>query len=507
MQIKNALISVSDKTNLPELATALRKAGVQIYSTGGTAAALAKAGCEVTDIAALSGSGEILDGRVKTLHPKVHAGILADMQNPDHARQLADMEVPKMDLVVVNFYPFEKAVAGGASPQEVIENIDIGGPAMVRAAAKNHSSTVVLADPADYPRFIGSLQNGGIDDAMRRHFATKAFVKVAQLDAAIANHFSRAEEPSAHPPDQFLHMKKISDLKYGENPHQAAACYLLGDDTHNFTQLHGAPPSYNNLLDAYSAWLALCWHEQPAAVIVKHNNPCGMAAADTLEAAFMNAWRTDTVSAFGGVLGFNRPLDGDTAQRLQESFWEVVLAPQISDEAKSILAMKERLKIFISPTSPPPAHQLIGVGGLMLVQATDIVGATREERVVSKRQPTEQEWRDMRFAWRAAAAVKSNAIVLAREQATIGIGAGQMSRVDSARLACEKAKRAKLSTAGSAAASDGFFPFADGLKILASAKVSAVIQPGGSVNDEKVIAAADAAGMAMVLTGTRHFRH
>lgn len=515
MQIKHALLSVSDKTGLVELASALAAGGAVLYATGGTAAALVQGGLQVEEVSTLTGSGELLGGRVKTLHPHLHAGILADRDNPEHMRQLADANLPKIDLVVVNFYPFEQSVAANATPQQVIENIDIGGPAMVRAAAKNHGSTAVLTDPADYPLFIGSIKSGsGIDAALRARLATKAFVQVAHLDAAIANHFSQSEEAASggkHPAHRFLHLHKTAELAYGENPHQPGACYRIGGQGGGgFTQLHGAALSYNNLLDAHSACWALGHYgdRAPAVVIVKHNNPCGIAVAETAAAALERAQQADPLSAFGGVVAFNRPLDEEAALALQHSFWEVVLAPQFSEEAKSILAVKDRLRLLLPPaaSAAPPLHYA-SIGGLMLTQQADSMEEDGSEQVVSRRAPSEEEWRDLRFAWRAAAAVKSNAIVLAREQTTIGIGAGQMSRVDSTRIACEKAQRAKHSTAGSVAASDGFFPFADSIKLLAAAGVRAVVQPGGSKNDEKVIAAADAADMALVTTGRRHFRH
>ena len=511
MRIRHALLSVSDKTGLTELATALQAAGAVLYATGGTAAALAQAGLDVEDVSALTGTGELLGGRVKTLHPHLHAGILADRQNEDHMRQLAEANLPKLDLVVVNFYPFEQTVAAASTAQEVIENIDIGGPAMVRAAAKNHGSTAVLTDPADYPHFIGSIKGGGeVDENMRARLATKAFVQVAHLDAAIANHFCEQEEAAegAHPQHRFLHLRRAAALAYGENPHQPAACYRLGENG-GFTQLQGAPLSYNNLLDAHSACWALHMHSAaaPTAVIVKHNNPCGIATGETPAAALERAQQADPLSAFGGVVAFNRPLDEEAALALQNSFWEVVIAPQFSEAAKSELAVKERLRLLLPPPAAAPLPQYTSMGGLVLVQQADAIAADGAEKVVSARAPSEEEWRDLRFAWRAAAAVKSNAIVLARGQVTIGIGAGQMSRVDSTRLACEKAQRAKHDTAGSVAASDGFFPFADSIKILAAAGVRAVIQPGGSKNDDKIVAAADAADMALVLTGRRHFRH
>ena len=509
MRIQHALVSVSDKSGLEELAAALSAAGTKIYSTGGTAAALASYGCSVEDIGDLTGYDEMLGGRVKTLHPNVHAAILADTQDPSHLSELREHGLPKLDLVVVNFYPFEKVLTTAAGPQEIIENIDIGGPTMARAAAKNYTATIVLTDPADYPVFIARLKQGEFDVSIRRNLAAKAFVKVAHLDALIANHFS-SDEDNSFPEHQFLHLKKVTDLKYGENPHQPAACYRLADNSGGFTQLQGAALSYNNMKDAHSAWMIANSYDKPAAVIVKHNNPCGIAVAQSPAKAFSRALQTDSVAAFGGIVALNRPLDEETALLLQESFWDVIIAPQFSETAKSTLAFKERLKLLIAPPEQPdkPQRRLTSCGNLLLLQATDTV--TEEisaAQIVTKRQPDAKQLADMQFAWRAAAGVISNAVVLAHHQATIGIGAGQMSRADSVHLACEKAGRAKLKTAGSVAASDGFFPFPDGIEILAANGVTAVIQPGGSKNDDAVIAAADAADMAMIMTGTRHFRH
>lgn len=509
MRLRHALISVSDKTGLGELGAALAAAGVKIYSTGGTAAALEEAGCAVESVGDLTGYDDMLDGRVKTLHPNVHAALLADMQNPGHSRELEAHGLPKIDLLVVNFYPFEQTASAGASEQEVIENIDIGGPAMVRAAAKNHRSTLVMTDPGDYPVFIGRLKKNAFDLPFRRQLAAKAFTAVAQLDAAIANHFNRAEEEGGgYPPHQFIHLRKFADLAYGENPHQSAACYYIAGEPRGFTQLHGAPLSYNNLLDAHSAWTAVSQFGGCAAAVIKHNNPCGIGVGKTLKAAFARALQTDPQAAFGGVVAFSQPLDEEAALLVQESFYEVVIAPQFDAAAKSVLAPKERLRLLLAPPAAAAQQQLTSIGALVLAQQGDRIGeAYGAENIVSQRPPSAAELADLRFAWRAAAVVKSNAVVLARRCATIGIGAGQMSRVDSARLACEKAARARLKTAGSVAASDGFFPFADGVEALAAAGVAAVIQPGGSKNDAEVIAAADAAGMAMVMTGRRHFRH
>lgn len=513
MRVKNALISVADKTGLAELAAALAgPAGinVRIYSTGGTATALAAAGVEVTDVSHLTGGGEMLGGRVKTLHPNIHAAILADMQDAAHRQELADLGLPKLDLVVVNFYPFARAAEG-----DKIANIDIGGPAMARAAAKNHASTVVLTAPADYPVFIGQLKknNGDIGDDNRRQWAAKAFVSVAALDAAIANYFSANGATSASgaasgfPPHRFLHLEKIADLSYGENPHQAAACYARAGGADDFAQLQGAPASYNNLLDAHSACLTVGMHTPPAAAIIKHNNPCAVAIADTPKKALQNAYRADKKSAYGGIVAFNRPVDGDAAAELHKSFWEVIVAPQFNAEAKAFLAEKGRAKLFVSSAFFGHRQMLTGNDRMLLIQTPDHVDGDGDGEVVSEKQPSEAQRQDLFFAWRVAAAVKSNAIVIAKDGATVGIGAGQMSRVDSAWLACEKAKQAKRKTAGASAASDGFFPFSDGLEKLAETGIAAIIQPGGSKNDGDIIAAADKLGIAMIFSGRRHFRH
>ena len=504
MRIQHALISVSDKTGLDKLAAALKAAGVVIYSTDGTAAVLADAGCEVINVSDLTGSIQLLGGRVKTLHPNVYAAILADTQNPRHMQELTKRQIPKLDLVVVNFYPFEK-ILSTAIDEEIIENIDIGGPAMARAAAKNYTSTLVLTDPDDYPPFIDSLKSNGFSNDMRRRLATKAFIKVARLDATIANHFS-TDETTVYPHHRFLHIKKVTDLAYGENPHQTAACYSLAEEGPGFTQLQGAALSYNNLLDAHSAWMAVACHKAPAAAIIKHNNPCGVAIASTIKKALARAIHTDSASAFGGVVAVNRALDEEAALFLQKSFWEIILAPRFSTAAKSTLAFKKRLRLLVPMLQSTPL-QLTSAGNMLLLQKTDEITNHEAVNVVSRRQPSTAEQEDLDFAWRVAAVVKSNAVVLAYAQATVGIGAGQMSRVDSARLACEKATRANLKIAGSVAAADGFFPFVDGVNLLAERGVTAIIQPGGSKNDSDVIAAADAAGMTMVMTGKRHFRH
>lgn len=508
MKIKTALISVADKTGLPELARVLTKLRVTIYSTGGTAAALRECGAETADISELTGFPETLDGRVKTLHPKVHAGILADGGDPAHLAALKQIGAPPIDLVAVNFYPFEKTAAGGVE-SEIIENIDIGGPAMARAAAKNFAHTAVLTDPLDYPAFIGEMEKtrGEITTRHARMLAAKAFVAVAHLDAAIAAYFSR--DGGAFPAHRFLHLHKQMDLKYGENPHQTAACYEEYGGGGGYGQLQGAPLSYNNILDVQAACELAGLFDRPAAAIIKHNNPCGAAVAEDARRAFILARRCDPVSAFGGVAAFNREVDGETAAALSELFLEAVLAPQFSSEAKEIFAARsERLRVLLSPENiAGGGAELRGAAGVFLAQTPDMPDDESQWKVVTRAQPDKEHWRDLRFAWRVAMLVKSNAIVAAKDCATLGIGAGQMSRVDSARLARQKAERAKLNLENGVAASDAFFPFADGLSELAEAGIRAVIQPGGSKRDKEVVAFADEHNMAMVFTKHRHFRH
>ena len=507
MKIKTALVSVADKSGLQELARALQKWQTAVYSTGGTAAALRELGVAVADIAELTGMEEMLDGRVKTLHPRIHAAILADSGNKNHAAELKKMRLPPLDLVAVNFYPFEKHVSG--DEKTLIEYIDIGGPTLARAAAKNFAHTAVLTDPLDYPAFVGEMEKsqGEISLLHRRMLAAKAFVAVAHLDSAIANHF--AGDGGVFPAHYFLHLHRQMNLKYGENPHQAAACYEPFGGDGGYAQLHGAPLSYNNILDAQAGCELASMFERPAAAIIKHNNPCGAAVADSPKQAFYMARRCDPMSAYGGVAAFNREVDGDTAEALTEHFLEAVLAPQYSAEAKEVFAARsEKLRVLLSPSEEDGGGALLrGVGGLFLLQTSDRMEDENGWEIVSKQKPTESQMRDLRFAWRVAAAVKSNAIVAAKDGATLGVGAGQMSRLDSARLARQKAEQAKLKLEDAAAASDAFFPFADGLEELLAAGVRAVIHPGGSRNDADIIAAADKAGAAMIFTHCRHFRH
>lgn len=505
MKIRNALISVSDKSGLLDLARALP--GVTLYSTGGTAKHLRDGGLTVVDTAELTGFDQLLGGRVKTLHPHIHAGILA---TPDHADELQARNLPKMDLVVVNFYPFESTLADNADDESaIIEDIDIGGPTMARAAAKNYRHTAVLVSPLDYPAFIGDIQKnkGEISAEKSRHLAAKAFVAVAHLDAAIANHFSGGGD-SLFPSDSFLHVRKQMDLAYGENPHQRAACYLPAGAAGGYGQLQGAPLSYNNLMDAQAASGTAQLFTRPAAAIVKHGNPCGAAIAPTIKEAFVRARRCDAVSAFGGVVALNRTLEEDVAELLAGIFVEAVIAPQVSSEAKRILAQSPRLRLLVPPDGGGGlGFEVRNAGNLFLAQTPDTVVHGRRQKIVSSKQPTAAQMRDLSFAWRVAARVKSNAIVLAKGGATIGIGAGQMSRLDAARIAVWKANTAKHKTQNAIAASDGFFPFPDAVEELAKAGISAIIQPKGSKKDADIIAAADKLGIALIHTENRHFRH
>ena len=507
-QVRRALISVSDKEGLEALASGLTEAGVQLVSTGSTAAAIRAAGVEVQEVAEVTGFPEMMGGRVKTLHPAVHAGILADRSNPGHVKELEQAGIEPFDLVVVNLYPFERTVASGADDVEVIEQIDIGGPTLIRAAAKNFRSVAVVTSPAQYGEVLDAVREGTIDDAMRRSLAATAFEHVAVYDAAIAGWF--ADEYNDEPPPAVgLGLVRVESLRYGENPHQRAALYrqpLSPGPFGGAEVLQGKEMSFNNWLDAEAARGLAAMLEGPAAVIVKHHNPCGAAVADTLADAYRNAFSSDTVSAFGGVVAFNQEVDEAAAAAMADVFTEVVVAPGFSDAALSTFGAKKNLRVVRAalPRSGGLELRLISGGG-GLIQDTDVVTETRDEmKVVSRRQPSEEEWSDLLFAWIVAARVKSNAIILASDRATVGVGAGQMSRVDSVDIASRKA--GERST-GSVMASDAFFPFRDGIDRAAEAGVRAVIQPGGSVRDDEVVAAADDHDMAMVLTGRRHFRH
>lgn len=520
LTIKRALLSVSDKSGLAELGKALAAKGVELVSTGGTAKALRDAGLDVRDVSDLTGFPEMMDGRVKTLHPAVHGGLLAVRDNADHVAAMAAHGIGAIDLVVVNLYPFVQTVMRGASRDEIIENIDIGGPSMVRSAAKNHASVAIVTDPADY----SLVASGETTLADRRKLAAKAYSATATYDAMISQWFAFADQQQMFPDTLALTAMKREELRYGENPHQKAALYVpAGPHTKGIAQaeqLQGKALSYNNYNDADAALELVSEFRDgpPTVVIVKHANPCGVASADTLLDAYKAALACDSVSAFGGIIAVNRALDGETAAAMAEIFTEVVAAPAASDEARAIFAKKKNLRLLVTGDLPDPARGGLNVktiAGGYLVQSRDNGRITREAlKTVTKREPTPQELEDCLFAWTVAKHVKSNAIVYAKDGATAGVGAGQMNRLESARIAAWKAKDAAEKagwaiprTIGSAVASDAFFPFADGLLAAVEAGATAVIQPGGSIRDEEVIAAADEAGLAMVFTGMRHFRH
>jgi len=522
---QRALLSVSDKTGIVDLATALSRHGVELVSTGGTAATLRDAGLTVRDISDLTGFPEMMDGRVKTLHPIVHGGLLAVRDNPEHVASMQEHGIGAIDIVVVNLYPFEATVAKGADRDTIIENIDIGGPSMVRSAAKNHDAVTIVTDPADYATLIEELDaNGGTSLATRRRFAAKAYAATAAYDSAIAQWFAFADQGQAFPDTLPLAFTRGAELRYGENPHQSASLYIpRGPAARGIAQaeqVQGKALSYNNYNDADAALELVSEFRDgpPTVVIVKHANPCGVATGETLIEAYQAALACDSVSAFGGIIAVNRPLDGETARAISGIFTEVVAAPNADDEAKAVFAAKKNLRLLLTGDLPDPARGGLTVktiAGGLLVQSRDAGNLDQVElKVVTKRQPTTQELADCRFAWTVAKHVKSNAIVYAKGGSTAGIGAGQMNRLESARIAAWKAKDAadkagwgEPRTIGSAVASDAFFPFADGLLAAVEAGATAVIQPGGSIRDEEVIAAADQAGLAMVFTGMRHFRH
>jgi phosphoribosylaminoimidazolecarboxamide formyltransferase/IMP cyclohydrolase len=522
-KIARALLSVSDKTGLAEFARALRRHGVEIVSTGGTAKLLREAGIEVTDVAEITGLPEMLDGRVKTLHPKIHGGLLAVRENEAHLKALADHSIHPIDLLAANLYPFEQTVAGGADFPTAIENIDIGGPAMIRAAAKNHASVTVIVDPADYAGVLAEMDahGGATTLELRQALAGRAFARTAQYDAAIGAWFAGQTGETA-PRTMTISGTLAETLRYGENPQQWAAFYRSGEKRFGVAtarQVQGKELSYNNLNDTDAAY-ELVADFDPAAgaaiAIVKHANPCGVATGDTLAEAYAKALACDPVSAFGGIVAANRALDDEAAREIVKIFTEVIVAPDASDEAKAIVAEKKTLRLLLAGGLPDPTATGLtfrSLGGGFLAQSRDN-GVAGELKVVTERKPTKAELADLLFAFTVAKHVKSNAIVYATGGATVGIGAGQMSRVDAARMAAWKAAEAARAqglsaslTQGAVAASDAFFPFADGLKVIAEAGATAVIQPGGSLRDDEVIAAADEAGLAMVFTGTRHFRH
>lgn len=521
--ITRALISVSDKDGIVEFASQLAAKNVELVSTGGTAKLLAKAGLAVRDVAELTGFPEMMDGRVKTLHPNVHGGLLAIRDNGEHQAAMQAHDILPIDLLVVNLYPFEATVASGGDYAACVENIDIGGPAMIRAAAKNHADVAVLVDGDDYDDVLAALDAGGTDLALRQKLAQKAYARTAAYDAAISN-WMAAQLDIDMPPYRAVGGKLQQKLRYGENPHQNAGFYI-GDTPRigvaTATQIQGKELSYNNINDTDAAFELVAEFaagNSAACAIIKHANPCGVAMADDLPSAFAKALRCDPVSAFGGIIAMNQALDAATAEAITEIFTEVIIAPDADDAARDIIAKKKNLRLLLTgglPDVTATGLSIRNVAGGYLVQNRDNGHLSQDDlRCVTKRQPTAQEMADLQFAWTIAKHVKSNAIVYAKDGASVGIGAGQMSRLDSSRIAARKSQDAAEACGadaplaqGSVVASDAFFPFADGLLSAAEAGATAVIQPGGSIRDEEVIAAADEAGLAMVFTGMRHFRH
>ncbi len=514
--IRRALVSVYDKRGLHELAVGLHAAGVAIVSTGSTAAQIAAAGVPVTTVEELTGFPECLDGRVKTLHPKVHAGILADRRNPDHERQLVDLGVEAFDLVVGNLYPFLETVRSGAAMDEVVEQIDIGGPSMVRAAAKNHASVAVVVDPGAYPQVVRAARDGGFDLVARRRLAAAAFAHTAAYDAAVATWCASSLDPDPEggwPAFAGMALERAAVLRYGENPHQGGALYVERGATPGIAQgtvLHGKAMSYNNYVDADAALRAASDFDRPAVAVVKHANPCGLAVGDDIAQAHARAHACDPVSAFGGVVAANRPVTLAMAEQVAVVFTEVVVAPSFDADAYALLSQKKNIRLLELPEGyRRDGTELRQVSGGVLVQAVDRVDAAGDDpgawTLAAGHAADAATLADLEFAWRAVRSVRSNAILLARDGATVGIGMGQVNRVDSCRLAVERAGAGRAR--GSVAASDAFFPFADGLQVLLDAGVRAVVQPGGSVRDPEVVQAAQEAGITLYTTGTRHFAH
>jgi phosphoribosylaminoimidazolecarboxamide formyltransferase/IMP cyclohydrolase len=520
--IRRALISVSDKTGLAELGRFLAARGVEILSTGGSAKTLAAAECKVTEVADYTGFPEMMDGRVKTLQPKIHGGILARRDAPEHLKAMQRHGIQPIDLVVINLYPFEATVTKGAAFDDCIENIDIGGPALIRAAAKNHDFVAVVTDPADYAVLMAEMaaHDGATTLALRKRLAAAAYARTGAYDAAISGWFA-GQLGETFPPRLVVAGTRRLALRYGENPHQQAALYSDGSRRPGVAtaeQVQGKELSYNNLNDTDAAFELVAEFDRPSVAIIKHANPCGVASADDIADAYKRALACDPVSAYGGIVAINRALDGAAAERIAEIFTEVVIAPDADADARRVFARKKNLRLLLTGAMPDPAApgmMLRSIAGGLLLQTRDAArSAAGTFKVVSKRVPTKTELADMAFAFTVCKHVKSNAIVYAKDRATVGIGAGQMSRVDSARIAAWKAEEAARNAgetgnrlAGSAVASDAFFPFADGLIAAAAAGATAVIQPGGSIRDEEVIGAADERGLAMVFTGIRHFRH
>ena len=521
--VRRALLSVYDKTGLTELATALHAAGVELVSTGSTAARIAEAGVPVTRVEELTGFPECLEGRVKTLHPRVHAGILADTRKADHLAQLADLEIETFELVVVNLYPFAATVASGAGPDEVVEQIDIGGPSMVRAAAKNHPSVAVVVDPAGYDDVVAAVRADGFTFAERKRLAAAAFAHTAEYDVAVSSWFASVYAPDAGAQESGMPdvtgaaFERSEVLRYGENPHQKAALYTRTDGATGLaqaTQLHGKAMSYNNYVDADAAWRAAHDHAEPAVAVIKHANPCGIAVGEDIAQAHARAHATDPVSAYGGVIAANRVITKAAAESIAPIFTEVVVAPGFEPEALEILQRKKNVRLLVVDNPPVAPTETRPISGGMLVQEADRYQAEGDDpaswTLAAGDAADDATLADLAFAWKAVRAAKSNAILLAADGAAVGIGMGQVNRVDSCRLSVERAntladgaERAR----GAVAASDAFFPFADGLQVLTGAGVRAVVQPGGSIRDAEVVEAAQAAGVTMYFTGTRHFAH
>ena len=523
VEVRTALLSVSDKSGIVDLARALSAKGVRLLSTGGTHKALSDAGLAVTDVSEITGFPEIMDGRVKTLHPNVHGGLLAIRDDPEHVEAMKAHGIGSIDLAVINLYPFEEVRAKGGDYPTTVENIDIGGPAMIRASAKNHAYVTIVTDPADYPALVEELADGATSYAFRQRLAAKAFARTAAYDTAISNWFAEALD-IATPAYRTVGGVLKEEMRYGENPHQKAAFYVTGENRPGVataTLLQGKQLSYNNINDTDAAFELVAEflpQNGPACAIIKHANPCGVATAPSLKEAYHRALACDPVSAFGGIIALNSPLDAATAEEIVKLFTEVIIAPAADDAARAVIAAKPNLRLLVTGGLPDPRTPGISaktVSGGLLVQSRDNgMVEDLELKVVTKRAPSAQELADMKFAFKVAKHVKSNAVVYAKDGQTAGIGAGQMSRVDSARIAALKAEEAAKAmglseplTRGSAVASEAFLPFADGLLSAIAAGATAVIQPGGSMRDAEVIAAADEAGVAMVFTGMRHFRH
>lgn len=502
--VKRAILSVSDKSGIKELAAFLAARGVEILSTGGTATHLAEAGIPVVRVSDYTGAPEVLGGRVKTLHPRIFAGILADWSNPAHEKEAQEHHLPPIDLVVVNLYPFESTIAKeGVTVPEAIEQIDVGGPSMLRAAAKNHKQVLPLCDPSLYGEFMRELESGSVSDDFRMRCAIATFERTAAYDRAIASFLSgRFATTDVLGESLDLRLRRVQTLRYGENPRQSASLYTVGGPP-PFVQFHGKELSFNNLIDMEAAWAIAAAFRLPAVSVIKHTNPCGVGTASEIHEALLLAIDADSVSAFGGIIGANRPFDRKCAEIVGSMFLEVIVAPSFTDDAKQVLQAKKNLRLIETSGLAQDLDIRTAAGGL-LVQTRDSISDRSTWRIVTKNAPDEATMNALEFAWIVCAHVKSNAIVITKEAQTVGIGAGQMSRVDAAKLAVTKAMQP---TRGCVAASDAFFPFRDGLDILVDAGVTAVVQPGGSVRDEEVIAAADERGIAMVFTGERHFRH